>query len=184
MTKKIIEAIQYAAHRHRWQRRKGKSKTPYINHPVDVAKIIMDCGIEDETVLIAALLHDVIEDTVTRTENREYLTREIESKFGKKVVKIVLELTDDKTLLLKQRKKMQIQKTGTISDKAKIIRIADKISNLNDILIDPPKGWIQSRKVKYIEWSREVVEKASGVNACLEKRFENLSIKASQQIKR
>ena len=76
--KVILKALEFASHRHRAQHRKGTRKIPYINHPIQVANLLVDQGGEDDPVLLtAAILHDVIEDTVDSVEGRKELMEEI-----------------------------------------------------------------------------------------------------------
>ena len=93
--------MQFASYKHRDQRRKGKGKIPYINHPIEVANILVKAGVKDYDVLAAALLHDTVEDTDTTEE-------ELEKKFGSKIKNIVVECSDNKALDKAQRKKYQI----------------------------------------------------------------------------
>ena len=87
----ILDALGFAAHKHRDQRRKDAGATPYINHPIAVAKLLVECGIDDPVILQAAILHDTIEDTETTRE-------ELERQFGDEVAAVVVEVTDDKRL--------------------------------------------------------------------------------------
>ena len=111
--KTLVGAISFAAEKHRFQRRKDADSTPYINHPVQVALTLMEIGCEDDLdLLIAAVLHDTIEDTQTTTE-------EIEEVFGRKVLDIVHEVTDDKSLPKAERKRLQVINAGKKSIQAK-----------------------------------------------------------------
>ena len=128
----IIRAAHFAAEKHRNQRRKDAEATPYINHPLTLAKILSDeVGIHDHQVLAAAILHDTIEDTeTTEAELREH--------FGDVITKVVLELTDDKSLPKHERKRLQVQNAPHKSPQAKLVKTADKIANLRDIASTPP----------------------------------------------
>jgi len=159
----IINAIVFAAEKHKYQRRKGFNQVPYINHPLKVSQILSDCGEKDEMLIIASILHDVIEDTDT-TED------EIICNFGKKVCDLILEVSDDKKLSYDLRKELQITSAPGLSENAKKIRIADKICNIKDI-ISYPLIWSNKRKLKYIEWSQKVFTGCRGVNPDLEALF-------------
>src|ERR1051326_1688623 len=99
----IIKAVRFAATKHRSQRRKNAEASPYVNHVIQVAELLWEVGeVRDPALIIAALLHDTIEDTET-TPN------EIESLFGKGVLSVVLEVTDDKSLKDAQRKQLQVE---------------------------------------------------------------------------
>jgi GTP diphosphokinase / guanosine-3',5'-bis(diphosphate) 3'-diphosphatase len=131
----IIKASAFAAAKHRNQRRKDAEASPYINHPIALADVLAnEGGIEDPTVLCAAILHDTIEDTETTPE-------ELERHFGRHVAAIVLEVTDDKSLEKHVRKQLQIDHAPHISREAKLVKLADKICNLRDILDSPPADW-------------------------------------------
>jgi len=96
---KILEAAAFAAHKHRDQRRKDPAASPYINHPIALANILAnEGGILDATVIVAALLHDTIEDTETTAA-------ELRQLFGAEVADVVMEVTDDKSLPKAERKR-------------------------------------------------------------------------------
>lgn len=172
---KFIEAASFAAKRHRQQKRKGADGEPYINHPLEVANLLANVGkVEDTEVLIAALLHDTIEDTGTTKE-------EIARMFGENVSKMVLEVTDDKSLPKPARKQRQIEHAPHLSPGAKLIKLGDKISNITDILNNPPHDWTLERKCEYIAWGENVVAGLRGANAKLEKHFDEIAEKARQK---
>jgi guanosine-3',5'-bis(diphosphate) 3'-pyrophosphohydrolase len=162
-TLKILEACEFAAIKHQFQRRKGYLRIPYINHPIKVSKLIADCNETDINLLLAAILHDVIEDTDT-TET------ELIHKFGSYVTNIVKEVTDDMSLPQKIRKELQVEKAPKLSNPAKLIKIADKICNMNDIL-NYPLNWNNSKKLYYFQWSNRVFVHCAGINNELDKLF-------------
>lgn len=167
-TGRLLRALQFAADRHRDQRRKDIAQTPYINHPLDVACMIYEIGgVNNEDVLIAAMLHDTVEDTAT-TE------AEIKKLFGPLVAQYVMEVTDDKTLPVSERKLLQVEHTPHLSQGAKLIKIADKSSNVRDIIHSPPIGWHTERCVGYLKWAQAVVEGARGINPGLEDHFDGI----------
>lgn len=171
----FLNALKFAAEKHVSQRRKGCDLIPYINHPIKVAQLLHDIGKEtDYELLAAALLHDVLEDTCT-TE------AELIEKFGEKVTSIVVEVTDDMTMTYEDRKRYQIRKAPTLTPEAKKIKIADKISNIQDILT-LPLNWSERRKKQYFEWSEKVVEGCKGVNPKLDEAFKAILIEAKQAI--
>ena len=161
----VLQAAAFAAEKHRSQRRKDVEASPYINHPIQVAHILVQADIEDPVVLAAALLHDTIEDTNTTHD-------EIEIVFGHEVANIVMECTDDKTLDKLERKQAQIDHAAHISKRAKLVKLADKISNVSDIDGAPPAGWSLERKREYFDWAKRVVDQMRGVHAKLEARFD------------
>lgn len=162
------EACDFAAKKHEMQRRKNEKETPYINHPLEVARFIaVFGGIESANILCAAVLHDVIEDT-----NTTY--RELETDFGKSVADIVLEVTDDKKSSKIERKKKQIEKMKTASPEAKMVKIGDKISNVKSTLEDPPKNWGKAENIGYAVWSKKVVDACRDANPKLATVFDTI----------
>src|SRR5258707_640469 len=126
-TARLLSALSFSAQKHRHQRRKDLDSSPYINHPIEVARILAEIGkVVDLRILIAAVLHDTLEDTETTPS-------ELEELFGQEVRRLVEEVTDDKTLEKSIRKELQVKKVGGLSVGAKMIRIADKICNVRDI---------------------------------------------------
>lgn len=175
-TAKLLKAASFAAKKHINQRRKGDDAAPYINHPLEVANLLVNVGkIEDADILIAALLHDTVEDTGTKPD-------EIIELFGEKVCDYVLEVTDDKKLDKAVRKQKQIEHAPHLSGGAKTIKLADKISNITDVMNDPPAGWSKQRRREYIEWGEKVVAGLRGANPALEKHFDELAEKAKREI--
>jgi GTP diphosphokinase / guanosine-3',5'-bis(diphosphate) 3'-diphosphatase len=162
----ILRALAFAAEKHRDQRRKNAEASPYINHPISLANVLANEGhIDDYVVICAALLHDTIEDTKT-------LPEELTEAFGNEIAGIVLEVTDDKSLPKDERKRLQIEHAGRLSDKAKLVKLADKICNLRDIAQQPPAGWDLSRKQEYFDWAKTVVDRLRRTSAPLEAAFD------------
>ncbi|HKL07947.1 MAG TPA: HD domain-containing protein [Bacteroidales bacterium] len=180
---KLIKAFAFAAERHKYQLRKGVSKIPYINHPVKVAGILSQCGENDTDLLAAALLHDVIEDTTNNKTEIKGLSEIILQDFGEDVLLTVLEVSDDKSLPVKERKRLQIVHTPELSDGAKKLKIADKISNIMDLKIDPPDTWPLKRKMAYLEWAQKVVAGARGLNQQLDRYFDEVYDEVYQHLK-
>lgn len=161
----VLSAAEFAAAKHRDQRRKGKSARPYIGHCIEVARIIADVGnVDDPEILAAALLHDTVEDTETVPE-------EIRAQFGRNIESLVAEVTDDKKLLDTERKRLQVVNAPHKSSGAKLIKLADKTSNVREIGADPPTSWDVDRRLKYFAWAEEVVNALGEVNSAMEKRF-------------
>jgi len=158
---RLLEAASFAAFKHRDQRRKDVDATPYINHPLDVARILTEGGVEDVEVLMAGILHDTIEDTQTTAE-------ELTERFGERVCGLVLEVTDDKSLEKLERKRLQVVKAPTKSDGAKMIKLADKLANLRDFN-SPPVGWSEARIGAYIQFSEMVARGCAGANEELDR---------------
>lgn len=162
----LIQAIAFAANKHCNQRRKDADASPYINHPIALADVLAnEGGVTDETVLIAAILHDTIEDTETTAE-------ELTAIFGETITTIVLEVTDDKALPKAERKRLQIEHAPTISAAAKLVKLADKICNLRDIVASPPEKWSLERRQAYFDWAKAVVNGLRGIHPELEQIFD------------
>ena len=172
----MLKALKFAAIRHRDQRRKDKQASPYINHPITVVSTLWETGgIRDVTTLVAGILHDIIEDTDTSTE-------ELTAEFGAEICQIVKELTDDKQLPKPVRKRLQLQNVAELSTRARHVRIADKISNLEDILHSPPANWSLERRREYVEWAGKVIDGLRGSNNALEKYFGELFAEAVKML--
>lgn len=172
----FIKAASFAAKKHAGQTRKGDDAAPYINHPLEVANLLANVGkITDYDVLIAAVLHDTVEDTETTKE-------EITKLFGEKVCKMVLEVTDDKTIPKAERKQLQIEHAPHLSPGARQIKLGDKISNITDVMNNPPAGWSKERRLEYVEWAEKVAVGLRGANENLEKYFNELAAKAKKNL--
>ena len=171
----LVAAISFAAKKHRKQKRKGADQEPYINHPLEVLNLLIGVGeITDFDILIAAVLHDTIEDTETSEE-------EITRLFGTDVCRMILELTDDKSLPKEKRKQLQIEHAPYISDGAKQVKLGDKISNIRDVMENPPAGWSNERQLEYVSWGEKVVAGLRGVNTNLEKLFDETANNARRK---
>ena len=172
----FVKAVAFAADKHRNQRRKDADASPYINHPIALANVLAnEGGVDDATVLCAAVLHDTIEDTETTAD-------EIRALFGPKVAAVVLEVTDDKSLEKQVRKQRQVEHAPHISTEAKLVKLADKISNLRDILASPPADWSAERKQTYFEWATRVVARLRGVHPGLESVFDGLYARQAELV--
>jgi len=164
----LLTCINFAAIKHKDQRRKDKENTPYINHPIGVANLLWEGGIRDMMVLQAAVLHDTLEDTDTKYD-------ELDKEFGKEVAQIVLECTDDKSLPKDQRKIHQVSHTGHISKNAQLVKLADKLYNLRDLIRSPPPGWNSERIQGYFVWAKEVINQIpKGTNEYLQKELDKV----------
>lgn len=167
----ILYALEFAAFKHRDQRRKDPEASPYINHPIALANVLCNEGhVSDTATLCAAILHDTIEDTQTTPE-------ELQHHFGEEICRIVLDVTDDKSLPSAERKRLQIVNTGALGDKAKLVKLADKICNLRDIASSPPVGWTLQRRQAYFDWARAVVDELRGIHEPLEAVFDEVYAK-------
>jgi guanosine-3',5'-bis(diphosphate) 3'-pyrophosphohydrolase len=174
----ILKAFKFAASKHRHQRRKDEEASPYINHLIAVAETLWVVGkIREAATMAAGILHDVIEDTDTSPE-------ELEREFGPEICGIVSELTDDKELPKLVRKRLQIEHAAYLSTPARYVKIADKISNLDDMIHSPPAGWSLARREEYVLWAGKVIDGVRGCNQALERCFDRLFAEAMEAIEK
>lgn len=172
----FLKAVKFSAEKHRHQRRKDERASPYINHPIEVANVLWTSGdVYDLTTIVGAILHDTIEDTNTTPE-------EIRINFGEDILALIQEVTDDKSLPKKERKRQQIEKAPLLSCRAKQIKIADKICNINDIVNYPPQNWSWQRRADYLDWADSVIAGLRGVNAKLENNFNDVLAAARNKL--
>jgi len=162
----VLDAALFAAEKHARQKRKGAAGEPYVNHLIEVAGLIAAALAEPDTnLLMAALLHDTIEDTGTTKD-------ELAVRFGSDVANLVAEVTDDKSLPKQERKRLQVENAPKKSARAQTIKIADKISNLRAILSSPPADWDYQRRRDYFTWAKQVVDGLTAPNPILKSEFE------------
>ena len=161
----VVRALTFATAMHRDQRRKNVARTPYIEHPIEVMRILWDADIGDPVVLAAALLHDTLEDT---SATPELLTQQ----FGDDVAEVVGHVTDDKTIPKHERKRMAIAHAPFAPPRAQLVKLADRIANCEGLVSEPPAGWSAARIGQYYDWSRQVVDGLRGIHADLEARFD------------
>ncbi len=162
----FLRALAFAADKHRDQRRKDAAASPYINHPIALANVLVgEGGVTDPDVLAAALLHDTVEDTQTTPA-------ELAAAFGPAIAGIVAEVTDDKSLPKAERKRLQIEHAVAMSRQAKLVKLADKICNLRDMAVHPPAKWDLARRREYFEWAKAVIDGLRGVHPRLEALFD------------
>jgi len=172
----LLKAVKFSAEKHKTQRRKGAEGSPYINHPIDVAEMLWNAGgVRDIHVIVAAILHDTVEDTRTTPA-------EIEEHFGPAVRSLVQEVTDDKSLPKPERKRLQIEHAPHLSTGAKQIKLADKISNIHDVAFAPPADWPYQRRIDYLTWADRVVNGLRGCNEGLEQLFDKTISRARSQL--
>lgn len=162
----LLAALAFAADRHRDQRRKGAGSPPAINHAIEVAEILARVGgVSDLVTLQAAVLHDTLEDTATTPA-------EIEAAFGPEVRRVVEEVSDDKGLPQSERKRLQVRQAPRLSERARLVRIADKIANVRAVAYAPPVHWSLERRRDYLEWTEEVVAGCRGCSPPLERLYD------------
>jgi (p)ppGpp synthase/HD superfamily hydrolase len=172
----VLRAADAAARWHVDQRRKGVAQEPYINHILEVASLVTQATRGTEpNVVIAALLHDAIEDQGVSAET-------IASEFGKHVADIVMKVSDDKSLPKAERKRKQVESAGHKSREAKLIKLADKTSNLRAVANSPAPDWSVERRLEYVEWAKSVVAGIRGTSPWLEKQFDEAADQAIRSL--
>lgn len=172
----IARAWNFAAERHCGQRRKGEAQEPYVNHLAEVAELVaVATEGRDAPLVAAAVLHDTVEDTATTGAD-------IERLFGADVADLVAEVTDDKSLPKAERKAQQVHHAPHRSDRAKVLKLADKTSNLRALASSPPAGWSAARRAEYIDWAERVVAGLRGTNPWLEARFDEAATRARDAV--
>jgi guanosine-3',5'-bis(diphosphate) 3'-pyrophosphohydrolase len=171
----ISEAADLAARRHNGMARKGRGNEPYINHLAEVASILAEVTDGGDAELVAAgWLHDTVEDTATTRE-------ELAQKFGERVAALVVEVTDDMSLPKTKRRQRQIEDAPHKSPGAKLIKIADKISNIRARIVPNPAQAQRSDLVAYAIWAEKVVAGCRGVNARLDAEFDE-TVEAARRL--
>jgi (p)ppGpp synthase/HD superfamily hydrolase len=162
----IMQAADFAARRHAGQRRKGVAAEPYVNHLLEVAALLAEAtGGSDAALIAAALLHDTLEDTATEYE-------ELDARFGADIAALVAAVTDDKSLPKAERKRRQIEGAPSAAPRVKLLKIADKTSNVRALVVSPPSNWDVARVADYIDWAEKVVAGCRGLNTALERAFD------------
>lgn len=165
----LLRAATFAAKVHATHRRKGATAEPYVNHVLEVARILAENGAPEEAIL-AGLLHDTVEDS---DQDPDPITHaRLVAEFGETVARIVAEATDDKSLPKETRKALQVKHAPHKSDAAKMLKLADKISNLRAITAAPPASWDHARRVEYVGWAGRVAAGLKGVNPALDALFD------------
>jgi len=162
----LTRAYHFAAARHVHQRRKGEAAEPYMNHLTEVADLVAQATrATDPEVIIAAVLHDTVEDAKTTLG-------ELKAQFGERVAELVGEVTDDKSLPKQDRKDLQVEHAAHASRGAQIIKLADKTSNLRSLATSPPTGWSDERRQEYVDWAGRVVDVCRPASPWLADQFD------------
>ena len=174
----VVGALDFAARKHHTQRRKDAAETPYINHIIEVVNTLVGVGgVTDPVLLMAAALHDTVEDTDTSFD-------ELETRFGHEVCDIVREVTDDKTLPKAERKRLQIVHAPHLSTRAKQLRLADKACNVHDVVEHPAAGWSVERRTEYLDWADAAAEGYRDVSETLEAHYDAMIKRGRKALER
>lgn len=172
----ILKAMRFSAEKHNDQRRKDSKSSPYINHPIQVAERLYSVGgVRDAALLAAAILHDTIEDTDATPD-------EIQREFGSEVLGLVLEVTDDRSLPKEVRKQLQVETAAKKSPRAKLLKLADKLCNVKDLVESPPADWSMKRRREYLAWTEKVVLGMRGSNRELEELYDEVLKRGKQSL--
>ncbi|QPF84218.1 HD domain-containing protein [Bradyrhizobium genosp. L] len=168
----ISEAADFAARRHNGMVRKGRGDGPYINHLAEVANLLAQVTDGADAELVAAgWLHDTIEDTATTRE-------ELAERFTERVASLVVECTDDMRLPKAIRRQKQIEDAPHKSPDAKLIKIADKISNTRARIVPHPSRDERDDLADYAAWGAKVVAGCRGGNPRLDRMFDDTIARA------
>jgi guanosine-3',5'-bis(diphosphate) 3'-pyrophosphohydrolase len=163
----VSEAADVAARRHTGMARKGRGNEPYINHLAEVANLLaLVTEGADAELVTAGWLHDTIEDT-------EITREELAQTFGERVADLVMEVTDDMSLPKEKRRQKQIEDAPHKSPGAKLIKIADKISNIRARIHSDPNAEERKDLADYLNWAEKVVAGCRGGNAALDLMFDD-----------
>lgn len=161
MFSQLLEAIFFVAQRHSTQRRKGPGGQPYVNHLIEAATLLATVGgVTDVEVLMAAVLHDVLEDTPTTRE-------EVLALFGARVLLLVESLTDDKALPRAERREQVLAHLPHADDATKVVKLADLCSNVMTL----PSDWAPEHAREYLRWARRAAELCASSNPALDQLF-------------
>lgn len=169
----ISEAAEFAARCHTGMARKGRGNEPYVNHLAEVANLLAAATDGSDAELVAAgWLHDTVEDAKATRE-------ELAQKFGERVAALVVEVTDDMNLSQAERRQKQVDDAPHKSPDAKMIKIADKVSNIHARLVPQLSDAQRVDLAAYVIWAEKVVAGCRGVNPMLDAKFDE-AVNAAQ----
>lgn len=163
----LLAAVEFSAVKHKGQFRKDAAITPYIIHPIGVARSLWEEGkVRSVNVLVAALLHDTLEDTETTAD-------EIEALFGPRVRYTIEELTNDPKLTSQENKQRQIDHAPFLSLNAQLVKLADRLYNIRDLRSLPPSIDREETINRYLQWGQKLLHALRGTNEALETALQN-----------
>ncbi|HEY4068920.1 MAG TPA: HD domain-containing protein [Burkholderiaceae bacterium] len=163
----MVRALAFAAEKHRAQRTSAVDAAPYINRPIELARVLTEeGGVSDGAILCAALLHDTLQGSATTVA-------ELQAEFGPIIAGIVAEVSDDMSLpSVLLRRQVQLERAAGISRRAKVLKLADTIENLRAVLAEPSERWPLKKRQAYFDWSKALIDQLRGVHARLEAIFD------------
>jgi len=165
---RLLTALAFACDRHRNQRRRDLYASPYVNHAIDLVHLLAnEVGVDDERVLIAAILHDTVKNTGTTAQ-------ELGREFGNEIADIVAEVYRFQTVPhhVVAAGQPPLGRDAQLSRRAKLVLMADRICNMRDVLSSPPVAWTVLHKREYFNRSRAVLERLRGAHPALEHIFD------------
>ncbi len=173
----LTGALAFAAGAHANQRRKGAAQEPYINHLIEVLDLVTRATEgQDRDAMLAALLHDVVEDTAITA-------KDLAARYGQTVADIVVANSDDMSLPKEERKRQRIAAMPHKSPQARMVKTADVISNLRAIVVSAPAGWGPDRKLGYLQGCRDLIDAGRGANAWLEGMFDQTAAEVERAVR-
>ena len=171
----VSKAAEFAARRHSGKERKARPDEPYINHLAEVANILAEVTDGADAELVAAgWLHDTVEDELATLV-------ELRAEFGDRVAVLVDEVTDDMSLPQVQRRQRQIEDAPHKSPGAKLIKIADKVSNIRARIHADPSPEQRNDLAAYTIWAEDVVAGCRGINSKLDVKFDE-AVRAAKSV--
>lgn len=178
LMEKIEKSRNLAMARHSGQCRPNRGRDLKIDHIEEVARLVEESGGNHDEI-VAAWLHDIIEDTETIIE-------EIEELFGDDIAQLVDGLTDPpefSSMLLDFRKFQQAQRLLLKGNGVKRVKLCDQISNVRSVINDPPLGWDNKKCLAYIEGAKSIADVCYGISECLDNIFDKLYLEGIEKYK-
>jgi len=172
----IAKAVLFAARAHDGIRREDKGDGYFI-HLAEVAHMCAALEPFDPVLVAACYLHDAVEDTNVTEET-------VRSEFGDEIADLVMEVTDPPDLKGKARRERQVAHTAAAGPRVKRLKLADKTSNVEELIGLPAKRFDTKANAKYLKWARRVVDVCRGTEPQLEARFDASAEKLEHAITR
>lgn len=172
--RRIADAVLFAADAHAGQIRTDKGD-PYFNHLAEVAAMCAALDPFDPVLVTGCYLHDTVEDThVTEADLR--------ARFGDALADLVLDVTDPPGLKGEARRQRQVTHTAASGPRVKRLKLADKTSNIEELIGLPPERFDAQANARYLDWARKVVDVCRGAAPELEARFDASAARLEAEI--